>query len=70
MSNRCPKCGSNNTKKINTGTQILEGVGRVVGYGVAIVMSHPNAGKTLFAGPVSTKSKYKCHYCGKEWEED
>ena len=57
-------------KKINTGTQILEDVGRVVGYGVAVVMGHPNAGKRLFAGPISTKNRYRCTCCNNEWEEE
>ena len=36
MSRKCPRCGSRNTKKSNTGKQILEGVGKFVGYGAAI----------------------------------
>ena len=70
MSRKCPRCGSRNTKKSNTGKQILEGVGKFVGYGAAIFLGHPNAGKALFASPLDTKDKYKCNSCGKEWEED
>ena len=67
---RCPNCKSNRVEKINTGAQVLEGVGRFVGYGFSIFWGHPNAGKRLFAGPISTKNRYRCTRCNNEWEEE